>query len=213
MVGRALDRRGAAPVAGPGEPADPARCDLALDLAHAVDALRALDVPDGAVRDPALRWYRGDPLGAMAGHTREALEACRAIPDLPLDLDAVSAAWEDVLRLPGIDRVSQPRWYHGDLFAENLLVRGGRLVALLDFGGLAVGDPTIDLLPAWEVLDEPSRSVFREALAVDEDAWLRGRGWALALAVMTFPYYWQTMPERCASRLAMVRSVLADPAG
>ncbi len=114
------------------------------------------------------------------------------------------------MTLPGVDHVVGPRWFHGDLNAENLLVRKGRLAAVLDFGGLAVGDPTIDLLPAWEVLDAPARAVFRDATGVDEATWLRGRGWALALAVMTFPYYWGTMPQRCASRLAMARSVLAD---
>jgi len=30
--------------------------------------------------------------------------------------------------------------------------------------------------------------------------------------VMTFPYYWRTMPERCANRLAMVEGVLRDAA-
>jgi hypothetical protein len=30
---------------------------------------------------------------------------------------------------------------------------------------------------------------------------------------MTFPYYWRTMPQRCASRLAMARAVLADDQG
>jgi hypothetical protein len=30
--------------------------------------------------------------------------------------------------------------------------------------------------------------------------------------VMTFPYYWHTMPERCAARLAMAHAVLADAA-
>ena len=50
----------------------------------------------------------------------------------------------------------------GDLFVENLLVRDGRLSAVLDFGGLGIGDPTIDLIVAWEVLDDDARKVFRE---------------------------------------------------
>jgi hypothetical protein len=29
---------------------------------------------------------------------------------------------------------------------------------------------------------------------------------------MTFPYDWRTMPERCVSRLAVARAVLADAA-
>ena len=47
-------------------------------------------------------------------------------------------------------------------------------------------------------------------LASSDVEWLRGRAWALALAVMTFPYYWATMPERCRSKLATLEAVLAD---
>ena len=65
------------------------------------------------------------------------------------------------MTLPGIAQTSIPRWFHGDLLAENLLVSEGRLAAVLDFGGLAVGDPTVDLIVAWEVLDDASREVFR----------------------------------------------------
>jgi aminoglycoside phosphotransferase (APT) family kinase protein len=113
---------------------------------------------------------------------------------------------------PDIDRRVEQRWYHGDLLAENLLVRNGRLAAVLDFGGLSVGDPTIDLLAGWGVLDAPAREVFRAALGVDESTWLRGRAWTLSIALITFPYYWHTMPTRCADNLALARSVLADAA-
>lgn len=102
---------------------------------------------------------------------------------------------------------------HADLVAENLLVYDDRLVAVLDFGGLAVGDPTVDLIAAWEVLGPAAREVFRACLDVDDMTWIRGRGWALAIAVMTFPYYWDSMPARCTARLAMAHQVLADAAG
>lgn len=152
------------------------------------------------------------PLGTMDEGTRQAIEACRRIPDLDLDLQAASQVWDGAMALPGVVQTASPRWYHGDLLAENLLVSEGRLAAVLDFGGLGVGDPTIDLIVAWEVLDGAARNVFRDAVGVDEGCWLAGRGWALALALMTFPYYWDTMPDRCASRLAIARSVLADAA-
>jgi aminoglycoside phosphotransferase (APT) family kinase protein len=193
------------PVAGDVVPTPRA---LARDLAAVVTALRAIEVPHDALADPGLRWYRGDPLSALDDTTRENLEACRAIPDLGLDLDAALRVWDQAMALP--EQSASPRWYHGDLLAENLLVREGRLVAVLDFGGLAVGDPTVDLVVAWEVLDPPAREMFRREVGVDEETWLRGRAWALALALMTFPYYWRTMPDRCADRLAMARSVLAD---
>ena len=99
---------------------------------------------------------------------------------------------------------------HADLLGENLLVRDGRLSAVLDFGGLAVGDPTVDLAVAWELLDPAARSTFRTAVGADQDTWSRARGWALALSVMAIPYYWRSLPARAASRLVMLRQVLAD---
>ena len=148
----------------------------------------------------------------MDDTTRHNVAACRDISGLDLDLDAALRIWEEAMALPETGPGSTPRWYHGDLLAENLLVRDGRLAAVLDFGALAVGDPTVDLIVAWEVLDPASREVFRRAVGVDETSWLRGRAWALSLALITFPYYWSTMPDRCASRLAVTRSVLADAA-
>jgi aminoglycoside phosphotransferase (APT) family kinase protein len=148
----------------------------------------------------------------MDDATRGNLAACRDISGLDLDLDAALRVWEEAMALPETGSGSEPRWYHGDLMAENLLVRGDRLAAVLDFGVLAVGDPTVDLIVAWEVLDPAARDVFRRAVGADETSWLRGRAWAVSLALMTFPYYWSTMPDRCASRLAVVRSVLADAA-
>ena len=189
---------------------EPPRRELARDLAEVVAAIREIDVPPDAQAEPALHWYRGDPLATRDAPTRDAIAACRAIGGLTLDLDEVSRVWRDAMRLPDAHFASSPRWYHGDLFAENLLVRDGRLTAILDFGGLGIGDPTIDLIVAWEVLDDAARQVFREAIRVGESSWLRARAWALSIALIAFPYYWRTMPNRCASKLAVANMVLAD---
>lgn len=191
-------------------PGEPPRHDLARDLAAVVRGLRDLAVPDGALADPALRWYRTEPLVVLADQMPRVLEECRAVVGLDLDVDACTEAWDDALRLPGAHTPARPHWLHGDLVAENLLARHGRLAAVLDFGGLAVGDPTVDLVVAWELLDPSARATFRELVGVDDETWALGRGWALALALMTFPYYWDTMPGRCVNRLAMARALLAD---
>ena len=47
---------------------------------------------------------------------------------------------------------------HGDLLPGNLLVVDGRLSAVIDFGGLNVGDPACDLQPAWNVFAGDSRA-------------------------------------------------------
>jgi len=197
-------------VVTPETPADPRREDLAADLAQLVLALHLAEVPgEAAATDPDLHWYRGEPLSAMDTVTRQNIARCRALGDFGFDLDAAGRLWEEAMRLPEPKDRPAPRWYHGDLAAENLLTREGRLAAVLDFGGLALGDPAVDLAVAWEVLDPPAREVFRSRLGVDDATWLRGRAWALSITLMIW-YYWTTMPQRRSSRIAIGRNVLAD---
>jgi aminoglycoside phosphotransferase (APT) family kinase protein len=196
-------------VVTPETSADPRRGDLAADLAEMVRALRRAEIPGQAISDPELRWYRGEPLATMDAVTRQNIERCRALGDFAFDLDAAQRLWDEAMRLPGTKDRPAPRWYHGDLAAENLLTRNGRLAAVLDFGSLSIGDPAVDQAVAWEVLDPPAREIFRRKLGVDDATWLRGRAWALSLTLMIW-YYWTTMPQRRSSRMAIGRNVLAD---
>jgi aminoglycoside phosphotransferase (APT) family kinase protein len=201
---------GAHPVAvDPDTPVDPRREELAKNLATFLDALSQVEIPTVAVNNPDLQSYRGEPLATMDQATRENIERCRCLGDFDFDLDAAEQMWVDAMKLPGAADRTTPRWYHSDLAAENLLVRDGALTAVLDFGGLSVGDPTVDLVVAWEVLDPPARELFRRQIGVDEASWLRGRAWALSLTLMIW-YYWTTMPERRARCMAVGRNVLAD---
>ncbi|MFI1654172.1 aminoglycoside phosphotransferase family protein [Streptomyces sp. NPDC020472] len=157
------------------------------DLAHAAvelgrfgAALRRVDT-SGAPRS-----FRGGGVtdwegGAMTGAVRE-LGA-----DGVLDAAAAHEAWESVLRLPQWDRA--PVWLHGDLLPGNLLTRGGRLHAVIDFGGAGTGDPAVDLMAAWTLLTPETRPLFREAAEVDDATWARGRGWALCWGVVTEHHY------------------------
>ncbi len=189
-------------------PVDSRREHLATNLATVLDALRQAEIPTRAVHE-RLWSYRGEPLATMDQTTRENIERCRALEDFDLDLDAAEQIWADAMKLPGAaDRVT-PSWYHGDLAAENLLVQDRTLTAVLDFGGLALGDPTVDLVVAWEVLDPPAREVFRRQVGVDDATWLRGRAWALSISLMIW-YYWATMPGRRARCMAVGRNVLID---
>jgi aminoglycoside phosphotransferase (APT) family kinase protein len=180
---------------------------MAEDLARFVSQMRAIPVPAAALDDPALSWYRGGPLAALDADFREAVDACRAIAGLDLDLRRAALVWEAALAAEQ-GREPTSTWYHGDLLAENMLMRDGRLAAVLDLGGLAIGDPTVDLVVAWEVLDREGRQAFRDILGSDDAAWARSKGWALLIAMITFTYYWRTMPARCSARHRMASTVL-----
>jgi aminoglycoside phosphotransferase (APT) family kinase protein len=95
---------------------------------------------------------------------------------------ALVALWEEAV---GSTWTGPPVWFHGDVAVGNLLVRDGTLAAVIDFGSSGVGDPACDLAIAWTLFDGRSRAAFREAMAVDDATWARGRGWALWKALIT----------------------------
>jgi aminoglycoside phosphotransferase (APT) family kinase protein len=164
-----------------GEPAATAPvADLtafAVALAAFLNALGRVDVTGGP--EPGEHnFYRGGPLGTYEG---EALEAIDKLGD-EIPRDAVLRAWEDAM---GTSWDRDPVWFHGDVAVGNLLVRDGRLAAVLDFGSSGVGDPACDMVIAWTFLSGESRDRFRAELGVDPGTWSRGRGWALWKALIT----------------------------
>lgn len=195
-----------------GAPPAPGSCSASIgrELAGLVGSLRSVPVPPAAYSDPGLSWYRGGRLADLESDFATSLAACLEIDGVGLDLDRAGAVWSAALRAERELLGREATWVHGDLLAENLLVSQGSLGGVLDFGGLCVGDPAVDLVVAWEVLDAPGRAAFREELRVGDAEWAVGRGWALLIALITFPYYWGTLPERCAARQVMAAAVLAD---
>lgn len=152
---------------------------------------------------------RGQHLAYRDESFRQAIAQCEGLVDVP----SVARIWDEALaapRWPG-----PPRWVHTDLIPPNLLVRDGRLVGVLDFGGVATGDPAWDLTPAWFVLDGESRRRFRRLLEadVDEAAWTRARGAVVSQAVIALPYYLETNPTMVAVARRGLDALLADPAG
>jgi aminoglycoside phosphotransferase (APT) family kinase protein len=97
--------------------------------------------------------------------------------------DTVTEIWQSALRAAWDGR---PVWFHGDVASGNLLVRGGALAAVIDFGTCGVGDPACDLAIAWTLLSGASREAFRDRIGVDSGTWARGRGWALWKALIIY---------------------------
>lgn len=156
--------------------AEPVR--FALDLAGFIDALQGIEADDGP--GPGQHnWYRGGTLRTYDGEANRGLTALAGLVDVELAAEiwkcALDARWDGVRR-----------WFHGDIAQGNLLLRGGQLAAVIDFGTCGVGDPSCDLAVAWTLLTGEGRRAFRERLSVDDATWARGRGWALWKTLVTY---------------------------
>jgi aminoglycoside phosphotransferase (APT) family kinase protein len=170
----------------------------AQDLAQFVVELRAVDDVAGASRAGRR------PLRDLDAATRAAIDSSRGV----IDSDAAVSAWERALEAPVWE--GTPVWIHTDLLRPNLLVDGGRLCAVIDFGGVGVGDPAADVIPAWSVFGHAGRAVFRGALDVDDGTWNRARGYALHQAALIIPYYARTNPGFVEMAKCTVEEVLTD---
>ena len=151
--------------------------EFARSLAAFLVALGEVEAADGPGPDRH-NFYRGGPLTTYADETLRSIEALGdEIPG-----EAASRVWDDAMATTW---ERDPVWFHGDVAIGNLLLRGGRLGAVIDFGSSGVGDPACDVVIAWTLLSGASRDAFRAALGVDPGTWSRGRGWALWKALIS----------------------------
>lgn len=170
---------------------------FARELAGFVTALHAMDT-GGRTWDGV---SRGGPLPAQDEEVRQALAASTGLVDTAR-LARIWAQCRDAAP------ASADVWIHADLMPGNLLVRDGRLAAVIDLEALAVGDPAVDLMPAWNLLPTGAREVYRRALGVDDATWQRGRGWAIVQAIVALPYYVDTNPVMAATARATLAAIL-----
>lgn len=168
-----------------------------------VAALRRIDPRDGP-RPGEHNAHRGCPLAAREARTR----ACLGELDGMLDTAPLVEAWQHALDASRAK--SRSTWIHGDLVPGNLLQRGGRLAAVIDFGLLGVGDPAADLMAGWTVFDARSRPRFRATSGANDAEWSRGRGWAVSFGAIALPYYLPRRHPLAAVALETLRQVRAD---
>ncbi|WP_328904548.1 aminoglycoside phosphotransferase family protein [Streptomyces sp. NBC_00441] len=162
----------------------------------------------------ALRRFEPAPLTpdidrtADSPHGRDrATRAAIATLDGVFDAGAMTKVWEAALDAPVWDRA--PVWVHGDFHTGNLLTRDGRLGAVIDFGGLGLGDPACDMMIAYTLLSADSRAAFRAALGPDDATWARGRGWALATGLNAYTFHAATDPRVAAQTTRQIKAALA----
>ncbi|MDV9174031.1 aminoglycoside phosphotransferase family protein [Streptomyces sp. W16] len=146
------------------------------------------------------------PLADRDEATRAAIGAVAGV----FDAAALTEVWDNALRAPAWER--EPVWCHGDFHTGNLLTVDGHLSAVIDFGGVGMGDPACDLVVAYTLLSATSRSVFREAVGLDDATWTRGLGWALATGLNAHTSYAATEPHVARQTTRQLTEVLAEHA-
>ena len=178
------------------------------DLATIVRQLHDIDLM-GATRTGDLTWYRGGTLQACDKWVSTCLGDCRATLGSEFDVGTLEQLWRAALALP---EPSGPHvWLHGDLKPTNLLVREGRLYAVIDFGCLSVGFPDAEHSTVWD-LPPRARRAYWNNVGLDDLTWSRARAWAIAVAASGISYYWHTYPAFVAECQVRLRAILTDAA-
>lgn len=173
---------------------------FAHDLVHLIRSLRAADTKG--------RHFAGSGRGGGLHGSDAWMEVCFRESDGLLPVDRLRALWAEFRSLPN----DTPEvMTHGDLIPGNLLVENGRLVGVLDGGGFAPADPSLDLVAAWHMLDDERRSSLRNELACGDVEWWRGAAWAFQQAMGLVWYYRETNPGMSVLGQTTLARILNDP--
>ncbi|MCX7114309.1 MAG: aminoglycoside phosphotransferase family protein [Gammaproteobacteria bacterium] len=145
--------------------------NLASDLVRFLKELQSIDNVDGPAPGQH-NWWRGDHVSVYDKGAREQISALSTVIN---ERQAIEL-WERACKTKW-DK--SPVWVHGDFAIGNMLLKDNKLSAIIDFGGMALGDPACDLVIAWTFLNGKARDIFVQEMNLDENTWLRARAWAL----------------------------------
>jgi len=144
---------------------------VAFDLAKFLKELQSIDDVDGPVPGQH-NWWRGSHISVYDKGAREQIAALSTSIYQGKAIDLWKRASKTKWDKP-------PVWIHGDFASGNMLIKDGKLSAIIDFGGICLGDPACDLVIAWTFLKDNARDIFIREMALNEDTWLRAKAWAL----------------------------------
>lgn len=186
-----------------GDPVDQSPL-TAAEAPRLAEFLRALHRP--APDDAPSSKVRGVPLEQRAAVVGERLSRLRGV--VPLLDDAVLSIWQEALAAPAAgNRV----WVHGDLHAQNVLVRNGAIAGIIDWGDMTAGDPATDLAGVWMLLeDAPARKEAMTCYAASADEIARAKGWAVLLASLLLEHGLIDNPSHVTMALSTLRSLSED---
>ena len=158
-----------------------ARLGAFLHVLHAPEVAEAADPDRILVADP----NRRADMSIRVPRTRDRLAKLerRGLWTAPPEVEELFVAAE---RLPAVEPTSL---VHGDLHFRHLLVVGGQLAGVIDWGDMCRADPAVDLLLYWCFFSPEGRAAFVDAYGpVSGDRLLRARVLALFICAILAEY-------------------------
>lgn len=144
---------------------------FAFDIAKFLKELQGVDNVDGPAPGQH-NWWRGDHVSVYDEGARDQIAKLSSI----INSNKAIQLWEKACKTRWN---KNSVWIHGDLSIGNILIKNGSLSAIIDFGGMSLGDPACDLVIAWTFLKDKERHIFIREMALDKETWLRAKAWAL----------------------------------
>ncbi|MFT4967817.1 MAG: aminoglycoside phosphotransferase (APT) family kinase protein [Candidatus Deianiraeaceae bacterium] len=140
---------------------------IAKQLAQFINELHKIDTTN-APQSGKRTFYRGCSPKFYDEDTRKYIEQLRDI----IDVKKALLVWE---KATSSEWKRQPVWIHGDFAVGNIIIKDGKVNAIIDFGGIAIGDPACDLAMYWNFFDKQNRNIFKHNMNLDENTWNRGK--------------------------------------
>lgn len=169
------------------------------DLAQFILNLRSIPAKDG----PACS------RGMSLSYRDKAVRKSILLLEEEYDTKLLTNLWESSLSVS--EWRKEPFWLHGDIHRGNILVKSGKISAILDFGLCGIGDPSCDLMAAWTLLNTKARRKFFSLLNADSDSIKKARGWALSMGILGYPYYRETNPSFALLAKDAMDEIIKDP--
>lgn len=187
----------------PGETADAASPDTSQSqvLSEFLVALHKT-APADAPHNP----FRGVPLRKRAKAIEERLDRLRHLPGV--DMATLQRVLNVALEAREMRTLS---WLHGDLHARNVLVSGGRITGIIDWGDITSGDEAADLASIWMLFAEPdTRMACLESYRASDDVVARAKGWAVFFGSTLLDAGETDQPRHANLGIATLRRVSQD---
>ena len=83
----------------------------------------------------------------------------------------------------------EPKWIHGDLHPQNVLVNRGKISGVIDWGDMTAGDPALDLAAIWMIFPQQiERQQSLRHYGATPSLTHRAKGWAIFFAAVFSTY-------------------------